>query len=119
VLAIVEVSGDESVFTAGGRERSFIYEGKSYHDIIDPRTGYPALGARAVTVLHGNGVTADAAAHALFIAGPEGWVPVARDMGIHYVLLVDDAGTLHMTPAMARRLKLLDKEPDIRLSEPL
>jgi len=119
VLAIVEVAGDESVFTAGGDERNFIYAGKRYHDILDPRTGYPALGAQAVTVLHDNGVTADAAAHALFIAGPEGWIPVAKDMGIRYVLLVDDAGTLHMTPAMARRLKILDKAPNIRLSEPL
>jgi thiamine biosynthesis lipoprotein len=119
VLAIIELSGDESLFTAGIRGRSFLYEGKSYHDIIDPRTGYPAEGAREATVLHVNGVTADAAAHALFVAGPEDWIQIAKDMGIRYVLLMDDAGTLHMTPAMAKRVKILDKEADIQLSKPL
>jgi thiamine biosynthesis lipoprotein len=119
VFAIIEVSGDESVFTSGDYERNFIYDGKSYHHIIDPRTGYPAEGSRSVTVLYENAVTADAAATALFVAGPESWRQVARNMGIRYVLLVDEAGTIHMTPAMARRIQFLEKNPDIRLSEPL
>jgi thiamine biosynthesis lipoprotein len=119
VFAIIEVSGDESVFTSGDYERNFIYQGQTYHHIIDPRTGYPASGSRSVTVVHSDAVTADAAATALFVAGPEGWVGVARDMGLRYVMLVDEAGTVHLTPAMAKRVEFLDKEPDIRLSEPL
>ncbi len=119
VLGMVEVSGDESVFTSGDYERNFVYEGKTYHHIIDPRTGYPAEGAHSVTVIHSDAVTADAAATALFVAGPDDWFEVARDMGIRYVLLVDDAGTFHMTPAMAKRVQILDKDPDVRLSEPL
>ena len=119
VLALVEIVGNESMFTASSQEHSFLYQGKFYHDILDPRTGHPALGVQAVTVLSDDGVTADAAAHALFIAGPDGWSRVAKDMGIHFVLLVDNAGTFHMTPAMANRLKILDKAPNIRLSGPL
>ncbi len=119
VLAIVEVSGDESVFTSGDYERNFVYEGETYHHIIDPRTGYPAKGSRSVTVLHTDAATADAAATALFVAGPENWVHVARSMGIKYVLLMDNTGTMHMTPAMARRVKFMEQEPDIKLSEPL
>lgn len=116
VFAVIEVSGDESVFTSGDYERNFQYKGKSYHHIIDPRTGYPAEGAHSVTVLFGDAVTADAAATALFVAGPEGWQQVARNMGLRYVLLVDEAGTLHMTPATAKRLRFLDQAPEIRLS---
>jgi thiamine biosynthesis lipoprotein len=119
VFAIIEVSGDESVFTSGNYERNFIYEGKTYHHIIDPRTGYPAQGSRSVTVLYENAVTADAAATALFVAGPEKWYQVAKNMGLKYVLLVDDSDAVHMTPAMAQRVQFLQKNPDIRLSDPL
>jgi thiamine biosynthesis lipoprotein len=119
VFATLEVSGDESVFTSGDYERYFVYEGETYHHIIDPRTGYPARGSRSVTVVHSDAATADAAATALFVAGPEQWVEVARGMGIKQVLLLDVAGTIHMTPAMAQRVKFLDREPDIKLSPPL
>lgn len=119
VLAMLDVSGDESVFTAGDYERNFVFDGRNYHHLLDPRTGYPAEGTHSVTVVHGNAVTADAAAAALFVAGPEHWYRVARDMGVRYALLMDTSGTIHMTPAMAKRLKFLDKDPDIRLSDPL
>ncbi len=118
-LGFVEVSGDESVFTSGDYERNFIYRGQTYHHIIDPRTGYPARGFHSVTVIHTDGATADAAATALFVAGPKRWVEIARRMGVHEVLAVDYAGTLHMTPAMAKRVRLLEHNPDISLSEPL
>jgi FAD:protein FMN transferase len=119
VLGVVEMSGDESLFTVSDSDRSCVYEGESYHAVLDPRTGRPATGTRSVTVLQLDGVAADAAAHALFIAGPEEWVRVARSMGIHQALLVDGKGTLYMTPAMAKRVQLVDKEPDVQLSEPL
>jgi len=116
VFAVIEVAGDESVFTSGDYERNFRYDGERYHHIIDPRTGYPARGAHSVTVLYGDAVTADAAATALFVAGPQGWQRVAREMGIRQALLVDEAGIVHMTPAMSRRVKFLEQEPEIRLS---
>jgi len=119
VFAILEVQGDESVFTSGDYERNFIYEGQRYHHIIDPRTGYPAKGTRSVTVVHPDAATADAAATALFVAGPKLWTEVARRMGLHYVLLVDTEGTLYMNPAMAERIELLERDLDIELSEPL
>ena len=118
-LGFVEVTGDESVFTSGDYERNFIYRGEVYHHIIDPRTGYPARGFHSVTVIHGDGATADAAATALFVAGPDHWYEIARRMGIHYVLAVDDQGTLHMNPAMARRVQILERNPNIALSDPL
>ncbi len=118
-LAVIETGGDESVFTSGDYERRFTWEGRDYHHIIDPRTGYPAEGARSVTVIHANATEADAAATALFIAGPAAWHRIARQMGIRYVLLVDAAGTLHMNPAMRDRVELLQPGRRIVVSEPL
>jgi len=119
VLGIIEVAGDESIFTSGDYERMFVWQGKRYSHIIDPRTGYPATGTRSVTVIHHDSSVADAAATALFIAGPEHWHRIARRMGIRYALLVDDKGSLYMNPAMQRRLQLVDNDSKIVISPPL
>lgn len=119
ILATVEIQGDESVFTSGDYERNFTWQGRRYHHIIDPRTGYPAEGTRSATVIHSDAVTADAAATALFIAGPGQWHRIARQMGIRYVLLVDSDGNLHMNPAMRERVVLMEKGVNILLSAPL
>jgi thiamine biosynthesis lipoprotein len=119
VFAILKVAGDESVFTSGDYERNFIYEGRTYHHIIDPRTGRPAEGTRSVTVVHSDATTADAAATALFVAGPELWHQIATALGIRFVLLIDADGDVHMNPAMAERVELLHKDAQIRISPPL
>lgn len=119
VFAILQIQGDESVFTSGDYDRNFVYEGTSYHHIIDPRTGYPAGGTRSVTVVHTDATTADAAATALFVAGPERWHEIAQRMGIEYVLLVDHTGTVHMNPAMRDRIEMLDQNVTILISAPL
>lgn len=119
VLAGVDVSGDESVFTSGDYERNFTWKGKTYSHIIDPRTGYPATGTSSVTVIHQDATSADAAATALFVAGPDNWYKIARNMGIKYVLLVDSNGEIYMNPAMQQRVKLDPKQYKIHLSPEL
>ncbi len=110
VLAALDVNDGESVFTSGDYERFYEYEGRRYHHIIDPRSGYPADQTTSVTVIHTDAATADAAATALFVAGPTGWQAIARKMQLRYVMLVDKDGRIIMTPAMAKRITLLDSE---------
>ncbi|WP_456406966.1 FAD:protein FMN transferase [Thiolapillus sp.] len=118
-LGFLYVSGDESVFTSGNYERNYLWKGKLYHHIIDPRSGYPAQGTRSVTVIHDNATVADAAATALFVAGPKDWRRIARQMGIKYVLLIDTDNVVHMNPAMQKRVQLMNKEQPVKISEPL
>ncbi len=120
VLASLEVSGDESVFTSGNYERYREYEGVHYAHILDPRTGMPVVGVTSVTVIHDNGAVADAAATALVVAGVKDWHRIAKQMGIKYVMLVDDTGVVYMNPAMQKRVQFQDPPPsDIRISDPL
>ena len=100
IMASIETRGDTSIFTSGDYERLFEVEGVRYHHILDPRTGYPATGSSAVTVVHHNAAIADAAATALFVAGPAEWKLIAKRMGIDRILLVDRQGVIYMTPAM-------------------
>jgi FAD:protein FMN transferase len=119
VLAVLLLRGDESIATVADYERNFVFEGRTYHQPLDPRTGYPAAGARSVTVIHGDAATAEGAATALFVAGPEGWFDVARHIGVRYVLMVDGTGTVIMDPAMAKRAEFVDKGQEIRQSPSL
>ncbi len=105
VIASLTTEGDESVFTSGDYERYFFYDGKRYHHIIDPRSGYPAVGNSSVTVIHTDATTADAAATAIFIAGPKEWPETAKQMGIEDVMVIDDQGAITMTPSMAKRIR--------------
>lgn len=61
---------DVSVVTAGIYERYFEYEGRMYHHIIDPKTGYPSeSGLLSVTVVGESSAICDALATTLLIKG--------------------------------------------------
>lgn len=106
ILASINTDGDDSIFTSGDYERLFRVKDVRYHHILDPRTGHPAVGTAAVTVVHDSATTADAAATALFVAGPAGWQGIARRMEIDRVMLVDREGVIHLTPAMQQIITL-------------
>ncbi|MGD8207053.1 MAG: FAD:protein FMN transferase [Thiohalocapsa sp.] len=110
VLASLEIRNDESVFTSGDYERYFDHAGRRYHHILDPRTGYPADGAISATVIHSDAATADAASTALFVAGPRDWRRIAARMGIEQVMIVDREGRVHLSRAMAERIRF-ETEP--------
>ena len=110
ILAGMDVHDNESVFTSGDYERNYEDdEGKKRHHILDPRTGYPAQGTQSVTVIHTDAALADAAATALFIAGPDNWLKIAKQMSIKQAMLVDEKGKVLMTEAMAKRIQLETK----------
>ena len=106
VLASVEAKDGENVFTSGDYERFYFYQGHRYHHILNPETGYPTTGFSSATVIHHHASVADAAATALMVAGPERWQVIAKALQLRFVLLVDEQGTIYMTPAMAKRIEL-------------
>lgn len=109
-IASINAKSGDSIFTSGNYERYYLANNKRIHHIIDPRSGYPAKGSLSVTVIHPDATTADAAATALFVAGPGAWVELANKMGIKYVMLIDDKNNIHITQAMLDRVEFI-KEP--------
>ncbi len=104
LLGYIELADGEAAFTSGDYERFFDEQGHRMHHLLDARTGYPAEHTQAVTVLAKDGVTADAAATAIFVAGPDKWRKIAADLGITTALRVDASGTIEMTDSMRARL---------------
>jgi thiamine biosynthesis lipoprotein len=77
---------DHAFSTAGDYERSYIVDGKRYHHIIDPRTGYPATASRSVTIWAPTALLADEIDDAVFILGP--------DKGLQLVESLDGVGAV-------------------------
>jgi thiamine biosynthesis lipoprotein len=96
--------------TAGDYERSFILDGKRYHHIIDPRTGYPATKSRSVTIYAPNALIADAVDDAVFILGWEKGFEMIDKLDDVGAVVVDDKGKVHVSKHVVDRVHV-DYEP--------
>ena len=68
----------------------------------------------SVTVITNEGILADAAATALVVAGLDGWPEVARALNLKQIAVVDEKGTVYLTPEMDKRLQYIgDVEREI------
>lgn len=108
-IAAVDLKSGEAIFTSGNYERYYEINGKRYHHIIDPRTGYPAEHVASSTVIETDAAKADAAATSLLIAGMNGWRELAANMKLNQAMLIDWQGKIRATPAMQKRLELLEE----------
>ncbi len=93
-FAITEIA-DGTVVTSGIYERCFMYEGKIYHHIIDPRTGQPSdSGIISASVIGKNSMIADALATSIILLGREKGLKLAEDFG-YYAVCVSENGSVH------------------------
>lgn len=102
LLGYVKVN-DQAIMGSGDYERFFINQGRRYHHIIDPKTGYPAQEASGVTVIYADPVAADAWATALSVLGAKGLKIIEKIPGMQAVM-VTDSGEILSTPGLAGRL---------------
>ena len=112
-IATLDLPDGWAIGTSGDYQRFFETNGKRYCHIIDPRTGYPAEGVQAVTVLvppmPDAGTLSDVASKPLFISGKDGWRGAATMMGIANAMLIDASGTIYLTPGMRQLLRFEEK----------
>lgn len=94
----------ESLSTSGDYARFREVGARRYHHIVDPRTGFPSVGATGVTVIARDAELADAATTAMMVGGAQDFAVLARRMGVDDALLVTPDGRLLTTAGMAKRL---------------
>ena len=105
-IGVVSVK-DKAVITSGGYERYFEKNGKTYHHILDPKTGYPAeSGLKSVTIVSDNGTLADALSTSLFVMGKEKALDYWREHKNEFdTVLVEDDGNITITDGLKKVFK--------------
>jgi thiamine biosynthesis lipoprotein len=107
-LASLPLRDGEAIGTSGDYQRFFEMDGQRYCHLIDPRTGMPARGTQAVTILitprEHAGTLSDAASKPIYLGG-EHWRDYARRYHIDHVLRVDSEGRIAVTRELDRRLQ--------------
>jgi FAD:protein FMN transferase len=80
---------DLSISTSGSYEKFFRAGGRTFSHLMDPRTGWPAAGASAVSVLAPRTIDSEAWTKAFFVNGRD-WTIAAVPVGLR-VLFCDDS----------------------------
>lgn len=106
-LGAVTLKGGEFLSTSGDYERYFMEDGKRYHHILDPKTGYPVWnGLTSVTVVCDSGLFADGLSTACFVLGKEKALPVLEKYGAD-AAFVDEDHKVYLTEGMKERFELM------------
>jgi thiamine biosynthesis lipoprotein len=96
---------DHAFSTAGDYERAFVLEGKRYHHIIDPKTGFPATASREVTIFAPTALLADALDDAVFILGPQKGLALVESYPDCAALIVDADNKVWTSKALEGKLQ--------------
>ena len=106
-IARLEIS-DKCVATSGSYEQVFEENGRKYHHIIDPSTGYPAnSGLAAVSVISDNAAAADALSTALFVMGLDKAVDYWKSSKAFDMILIADDNSVYITEPIEVSVEVL------------
>jgi FAD:protein FMN transferase len=94
---------DRALGTSGSQFQSFRHQGHRYGHILDPRTGWPAEGVLAVSVLAPTAAEADALSTAFYVLGPEAALNYCRQRPSIVSAIADSIAALVFASAPGNR----------------
>lgn len=90
-IGTLVLSGTNCIGTSGDYQKYFEKNGRRYHHILDPSTGYPAeSGVISVTVVCKSGIICDALSTACFVLGADEGMKLAEKYGAEAIFVKDD-----------------------------
>ena len=109
-MGVLSLSGTTNVSTSGDYEKYFMQDGKRYHHILDPSTGYPAdSGLISVTIVSDSGLLSDGLSTACFVLGKEKGEKLLETYGAEGVF-IDQNKKVTVTKGLKDKFTILDKE---------
>jgi len=106
VIATFAMKDGDAVSTSGDYERFRMINGRRYHHIIDPATGYPSeSGLISVTVFSKDPVASDAYSTAFFVTGFEKAKAVLAEMNELSAVFVDSNQKIFASSNLKGRLQ--------------
>lgn len=106
-LGAITIKGGEFLSTSGDYEKYFMEDGKRYHHILDPKTGYPVWnGLDSVTIVCDNGLLADGLSTACFVLGMDDAMELLEKYDAD-AMFVDEDKNIYLTDGMKERFELM------------
>lgn len=108
--AVMDITG-KSVVSSGIYERCFKQDGKLYHHILNPQTGYPYdNGLIAVTIISDQSVDGDALSTTCFALGLEDGMKLAESLDDVQAFFVTSDYEIHYTKDFQKKIKVTETE---------
>lgn len=109
-MGVLSLSGTTNVSTSGDYEKYFMQDGKRYHHILNPSTGYPAdSGLISVTVVSDNGLLSDGLSTACFVLGKEKGQKLLESYGAEGIF-IDQNKKVTVTKGLKDKFTILNEE---------
>ena len=109
-MGVLSLSGTTNVSTSGDYEKYFMQDGKRYHHILDPSTGYPAdSGLISVTIVSDSGLLSDGLSTACFVLGKEKGEKLLETYGAEGVF-IDQNKKVTVTKGLKDKFTILNEE---------
>lgn len=106
---------DKSVVTSGNYERYFMKDGKRFHHIIDPKTGYPSQSKIiSATIISDNSIDGDGLSTGVYILGIDKALRIIEEIqGIEAIFITEDK-EVYITSGIKEIFILTDEEFSLR-----
>lgn len=112
-MGVLSLKGEHFISTSGDYEKYFVEDGKKYHHILDPATGYPSeSGLRSVTIMCDNGLLSDGLSTACFVLGAEKGMELAKEYQAEAVFITDDNKVI-ITEGLKDLFQILEEKYEI------
>jgi thiamine biosynthesis lipoprotein len=103
----MEISG-RSVVSSGVYERFFVLDGRTYHHILNPKTGYPYdNGLISVTIISEKSVDGDGLSTSCFALGLEKGLQLIESLPNTYAVFITDDYNLHYSSGFEKAIHVL------------
>ena len=96
---------DKAISTSGDYQRFVVVNGKRYHHIINPGTGFPASAVMSVSVISSEGYIADGLSTAVFILGSVKGMELLESMGLDGII-VDEKEEILITEQLKEKVNI-------------
>lgn len=105
-VGTISLEGGQYVSTSGTYEKEFTKDSKTYHHLLNPKTGMPENnGLVSVTVVCNNGALSDALSTACFLLGKDKGAALAQSYGAQ-TIYVDSKSNVYVSAGLKDRFHL-------------
>lgn len=116
-VGILEI-GETAVVTSGTYQRFFTQNNKTYHHIINPKSGYPVNNTlNSLTIICEDGTTADCLSTAMFVLGESAALNYWRKYGGFEMILITTDNEVICTKGLIEKFTLSSPDYSLKFTE--